>query len=77
MLKVEKKKKTVDGSIGNYSPLTPCGHPAKTNGNWILGKIDRFTSFSVFDWDQLVKIRHHSWKERLKISKAGKGKRKL
>ena len=35
----------------------------------ILGKIDRFTSFSVFDCDQLVKIGHHCCKERLKISK--------
>ena len=59
MLKVEKKK-TVDESIGSYSPLTPCGHPAKTNGNWILGKIDRSTSFSVFDWDQTAKICHAS-----------------
>ena len=35
----------------------------------ILGKIDRSTSFSVFDCDQLVKIGHHCCKERLKISK--------
>ena len=35
----------------------------------ILGKIDRFTSFSVFDCDQLVKIGHHCCKERLKIGK--------
>lgn len=76
MLKVEKKKNIVV-SVRNYSPLEPCGHPAKTNGNWIPGKIYRSTSFSVFDWDQLAKIRHHCWKKRFKISKAGKGKRKL
>ena len=35
----------------------------------ILGKIDRSTSFSVFDCDQLVKIGHHCCTERLKISK--------
>ena len=35
----------------------------------ILGKIDRSTSFSVFDCDQLVKIGHHCCKERIKIGK--------
>ena len=27
---------------------------------------------SVFDWDQLPKIRQHSWKEHLKISENAK-----
>ena len=35
----------------------------------ILGQIDRSTSFSVFDWDQLVKIGHRCCKERIKIGK--------
>ena len=27
---------------------------------------------SVFDWDQLLKIRQHSWKEHLKINENAK-----
>jgi len=34
--------------------------------------IDPSTVFSTFDWDQLAKIRQHSWKERLKIRKVAK-----
>ena len=35
-------------------------------------KIDSSVVLSVFDWDQLPKIRQHSWKEHLKISENAK-----
>ena len=35
-------------------------------------KIDLSMVLSTFDWDQLLKIRQHSWKEHLKISENAK-----
>ena len=70
MSKVEKKKKKpLMGLLETTVHLNPVVILLRQTANEILGKIDRFTSFSVFDWDQLVNIRHHCWKERLKISK--------
>ena len=37
-----------------------------------MTKIDPYTVFSTFDWDQLAKIRQQGWKEWLKISKVAK-----
>ena len=37
-----------------------------------MAQIDPSTVFSTFNMDQLVKIRRHHWKERLRISKIAK-----
>ena len=68
MSKVEKKKPLM-GLLETTVHLNPVVILLRQTATEILGKIDRFTSFSVFDCDQLVKIGHHCCKERLKIGK--------
>ena len=39
---------------------------------WLQVGIDPLIVFSIFNMDQLGKIRRHHWKERVKISKTAK-----
>ena len=69
-----KKKKPLMGLLETTVHLNPVVILLRQSATEILGKIDRSTSFSVFDCDQLVKIGHHCCKERLKISKLRKAR---